>query len=337
MSQIDDTHAGATAEFLAQVAAKFDMPEPFLRAYFDANFPNFPPVGNFDEWWQSLTDVQRLHTEYALTTNTRAKEVYARCVPHLRPGASSHLDIGCGQGGTLRAFNAAGFRSMGIEIDPNLFRLSQLNCAGRDIKVHNLDITRLDPAEFGTFDCITCNAVIEHVSDPPATMRRIARLLSPGGLLMMEVPNRDFIDYVREDGHFLQFGLTQLTRQEARAMKHAMTGQDDSYEHMGEYYSRSFYVGHLTAAGLTAWLDPAYAVPKDSVPERLASLLEAYRDWSRRTDLPHFSRQLLEERFAEYCSGLFAAYRRAHASGDWSNFSERYLTSFWCVMARKPG
>jgi hypothetical protein len=88
---------------------------------------------------------------------------------------------------------------------------------------------------------------------------------------------------------------------------------------------------------LTAWLDPAYAVPKDSVPERLASLLEAYRDWSRRTDLPHFSRQLLEERFSEYCSGLFAAYRRAHVSGDWTNFSERYLTSFWCVMARKPG
>jgi 2-polyprenyl-3-methyl-5-hydroxy-6-metoxy-1,4-benzoquinol methylase len=41
----------------------------------------------------------------------------------------------------------------------------------------------------GSYDLVRLNHVIEHLRDPAATMRVIARLLAPGGLLYVGTPN----------------------------------------------------------------------------------------------------------------------------------------------------
>lgn len=51
------------------------------------------------------------------------------------------------------------------------------------------DITRL-PFAGGAFDLIVCYHVLEHIGDDRAAMRELARVLSPGGLALIQVPWR---------------------------------------------------------------------------------------------------------------------------------------------------
>lgn len=40
----------------------------------------------------------------------------------------------------------------------------------------------------GSFDCVACNAILEHVDDPPAAIHELYRVLRPGGKIWVEVP-----------------------------------------------------------------------------------------------------------------------------------------------------
>ena len=39
-----------------------------------------------------------------------------------------------------------------------------------------------------SFDIAVCNAVLEHIDDPPKAIRELGRVLAPGGLIWVEVP-----------------------------------------------------------------------------------------------------------------------------------------------------
>ncbi len=49
------------------------------------------------------------------------------------------------------------------------------------------DITRIPIAD-GSFDVVLCTEVFEHIPDPIAALRELARLLKPGGALILTVP-----------------------------------------------------------------------------------------------------------------------------------------------------
>ncbi|MFO0907577.1 MAG: methyltransferase domain-containing protein [Isosphaeraceae bacterium] len=58
------------------------------------------------------------------------------------------------------------------------------------------------------FDVVTCTEVIEHLENPRATFRNIARLVRPGGHLVLTTPNQECIrSYVGLllGGHFTHF------------------------------------------------------------------------------------------------------------------------------------
>ena len=60
------------------------------------------------------------------------------------------------------------------------------------------------------FDVITCNDVIEHVTDPGIAIKHVASMLRNGGIAYFEIPNRDDVSAVIADGHYQLFGITQL-------------------------------------------------------------------------------------------------------------------------------
>lgn len=75
--------------------------------------------------------------------------------------------------------------------------------SGRFIYRNNLPIEAApDDPDFGTYDVIFSNAVLEHVSDLPATLKAFARLLNPGGTMFHDVDLRSHQTY---ESHPLQF------------------------------------------------------------------------------------------------------------------------------------
>src|SRR5204862_7644270 len=50
------------------------------------------------------------------------------------------------------------------------------------------------PFAAGAFDRVYCSEVLEHVVDPPAAVAEIARVLAPGGVAVLSVPNEALIN-----------------------------------------------------------------------------------------------------------------------------------------------
>jgi 2-polyprenyl-3-methyl-5-hydroxy-6-metoxy-1,4-benzoquinol methylase len=94
------------------------------------------------------------------------------------------LDIGCGFGETLGYHKARGCDVYGVEADENIRRVAEK--FGYNVHVGLFD-PNIYEQEF--FDYVTMDQVIEHVTDPLATMRGIARILKPGGIAILSTPN----------------------------------------------------------------------------------------------------------------------------------------------------
>jgi SAM-dependent methyltransferase len=94
------------------------------------------------------------------------------------------LDVGCGTGYLLERLHAHGFECTGVE------RSAHAADAHRD-GVRILGGELLDLAlEPASFEVVVIWHVLEHLRDPQATLREAARLLVPGGVLVLAVPNQ---------------------------------------------------------------------------------------------------------------------------------------------------
>jgi len=96
------------------------------------------------------------------------------------------LDVGAAAGFTLRGFADAGWDVLGIE--PNA-RMAEYARANMHVAV---EPTSLEAFAGGRrFDLITMLQVLPHFADPRAAIARAARLLRPGGYLLIETWNRN--------------------------------------------------------------------------------------------------------------------------------------------------
>ncbi len=101
------------------------------------------------------------------------------------------LDSGCGNGGLLISLHKAGAAELvGIELDQNIYKLASLRTCGlSQIRIVQDDASMMT-LEAESFDIVISLQVIEHVADYQAYLRALARLLKPGGVLLIACPNR---------------------------------------------------------------------------------------------------------------------------------------------------
>lgn len=99
-------------------------------------------------------------------------------------GGGKVLDVGCGNGRFLTTMRTLGWEVQGVEFSEagvNAARMSGLS-------VHHGDLASAAFAD-GSFDLITARHVIEHIPEAQAFMAELARVLKPGGRLVIETPS----------------------------------------------------------------------------------------------------------------------------------------------------
>jgi SAM-dependent methyltransferase len=119
---------------------------------------------------------------YALPTARGQTDVemrYLRWTPNGRL-----LDVGCGSGDWLLTMRGWGWRVEGLDFDEKAVAMARQN--GLDVRHGALEQEGFPD---NTFDAITLSHVIEHVPDPALTLAECARILKPGGTLVVATPN----------------------------------------------------------------------------------------------------------------------------------------------------
>lgn len=94
------------------------------------------------------------------------------------------IDVGCGDGRTLRAAELVGFAAFGV--DPSPTRGARAAAAGLTVLP---TLEEAVHAAGGPVDAITMSEVLEHLACPRDVLEACARALCPGGALLLEVPD----------------------------------------------------------------------------------------------------------------------------------------------------
>jgi len=156
----------------------------------------FPIKAFADKWREAIEKTAEKKTGRLAAMNLdayyrNARPEIAQFIPF---GVERVLDVGCGGGDLGKLLKEHGVREVhGVEAVEE----------ARDLAAQHLDsallgdIERMDlPFDEGYFDCITFADVLEHLHDPVMALRKAKRVLAPGGVVIMSIPNVRFYEVV---------------------------------------------------------------------------------------------------------------------------------------------
>lgn len=138
-----------------------------------------------------------------------AREAYLRHLPAPAEGPSV-LDVGCNRGFLLAALSELGYRDLhGVEL--SAAEAEHARRLAPDAQVHTGDAAAYLAERAGSFDVIIIKAVLEHVPkrDTLSLLRALHGGLRPGGCVIVDVPNMDwlfasherYMDFTHETGY----------------------------------------------------------------------------------------------------------------------------------------
>jgi 2-polyprenyl-3-methyl-5-hydroxy-6-metoxy-1,4-benzoquinol methylase len=109
------------------------------------------------------------------------------------PGTVRVLDLGCGNGALCGALRALGYDVSGTEVDQEGCTLARKR--NKDVPIFQVGVydSPDDVLENGPYDCVVSTEVIEHLYAPKALPNFAARVLRPGGWLIISAPYHGYL------------------------------------------------------------------------------------------------------------------------------------------------
>ena len=96
------------------------------------------------------------------------------------------LDVGCGTGWFSRVAKARGADVVSLDIGIDLLRKTREKCETERVAADACALCFHD----GVFDVVLATESIEHTVDPKRALAELHRVVRPGGMLVVTVPNR---------------------------------------------------------------------------------------------------------------------------------------------------
>jgi 2-polyprenyl-3-methyl-5-hydroxy-6-metoxy-1,4-benzoquinol methylase len=163
---------------------------------------------------------------------------------HIQPGKL--LDVGCALGFFLDEAHKRGWEVSGLDVSQYAVDTTR-DRFGYDVRLGSLlkqDFTQ------GAFDLVTLWDVIEHVADPKAYLQVSAKLLRPGGAVVLATPDvgsiparltgRRWVGYKLSEEHVYYFSRQTLT-----AMLDSAGFDVIDFRHIGKYVTTSLFLNRL--------------------------------------------------------------------------------------------
>lgn len=124
--------------------------------------------------------------------------------PRLARVSGALLDVGCGEM-PFRPLIPEGVRYQGVDVEEAL---------SFGMRKHS-DLVYFDgynlPFDNGSFDCVLCTEVLEHVEEPSRLVSEMLRVLKPGGTLLATIPFAARVHHAPHDfQRFTRYGLASL-------------------------------------------------------------------------------------------------------------------------------
>jgi SAM-dependent methyltransferase len=182
-------------------AKKDGKPEPAAAVVAKAA-PTTPVVGKGDKpsrgkpWFVDLFDEDYLRTLPFLTPQaTQAEAEFVIDAMSLQPGAQV-LDLGCGYGRHAMELAARGYHVVGLDLSTPLLIRGGEEAQRRGLQINFVrgDMRELDfEAQFDGAYCLFSTFGYFDDETNKKTVANIARALKPGGRVLIEILNRDYV------------------------------------------------------------------------------------------------------------------------------------------------
>ncbi len=145
----------------------------------------FAPLAN--AWWDKEGPLRTLHHI------NPARVAFVEQYTSLKQ--KRLLDVGCGGGILSEALAYKGAQVTGIDLEPHAIDTAKAHALNAHLAIDYqcIDIQALNA---DLFDVITCMDMLEHVPQPELIIKECARLLKPGGYLLLSTLNRTLKAYI---------------------------------------------------------------------------------------------------------------------------------------------
>ncbi len=145
------------------------------------------------DYWRDLYLTDEPFNAYAYPYHRRQANVLALLQKFVSLPAAV-LDVGCGAGVQALAMAKAGYTVQGVDLATEMIETARKLIADEPELANNLqfDVANVGQLPFPdeSFAAVTLLGVLEYMDEPRTAVSQIARVLKPGGVVILSVPNR---------------------------------------------------------------------------------------------------------------------------------------------------